>query len=237
MRVVMLTKIIKFAARRSQIIRHGKTAFLGAVILALALSYSSVSAESNVEKAISNIKISIKTDSEKVIIHQVTKPNIVVGESNFDRENREAREKEERAKQVVRDSMAREKSRVKTTPNLSLNSIYRAAAIKWLGDESKWIYLDSIHKHETGYRTVPGIRSSMGAGGPMQFIAGTWRVAGDDGDGDGIKDRDNYVDAIYGAAKYLAMCGGKEDMRKALYSYNHVISYVNKVEAYAKGLQ
>ncbi len=43
-----------------------------------------------------------------------------------------------------------------------------------------------------GQLKAPGVTSgenSMHAGGPMQFIPGTWKIFGVDGNGDGKKDR------------------------------------------------
>ena len=66
--------------------------------------------------------------------------------------------------------------------------------------------------------------------GPMQFIPGTWRTAGVDGDGDGLADPQNVYDAAYSAAGYL--CRGNRDLsqprdlRAAIWSYNHSADYV-----------
>ena len=66
--------------------------------------------------------------------------------------------------------------------------------------------------------------------GPMQFIPGTWRSAGVDGDGDGLADPQNVYDAAYSAAGYL--CRGNRDLsqprdlRAAIWSYNHSADYV-----------
>jgi transglycosylase-like protein with SLT domain len=66
--------------------------------------------------------------------------------------------------------------------------------------------------------------------GPMQFIPGTWRSAGVDGDGDGLADPQNVYDAAFSAAGYL--CRGNRDLsqprdlRAAIWSYNHSADYV-----------
>src|SRR5437879_990679 len=64
-----------------------------------------------------------------------------------------------------------------------------------------WNLLAGIGKVETdhGQSNLPGVHSgtnSAGAGGPMQFIAGTWVTFGVDGNGDGKKDRYDPADAI-----------------------------------------
>ncbi|WP_369974832.1 C40 family peptidase [Thermobifida halotolerans] len=70
--------------------------------------------------------------------------------------------------------------------------------------------------------------------GPMQFIPATWETWGKDGNGDGVADPHNIVDAAYAAVAYL--CGtGKTNLndpaqlRDALYRYNHSSAYVENV--------
>ena len=48
--------------------------------------------------------------------------------------------------------------------------------------------------------------------GPMQFIPGTWRVVGVDGDGDGTKNPQDIDDAALATAVYL--CSGKDQPRR-----------------------
>ncbi|MFK4082586.1 lytic murein transglycosylase [Kribbella sp. NPDC020789] len=79
--------------------------------------------------------------------------------------------------------------------------------------------------------------------GPMQFIPGTWRAMGVDGDGDGVRNPQDIDDAAMSTGVYL--CSGKTDMAKpsdltqALLRYNHSVDYANLVmniaRAYATG--
>ncbi|WP_203434088.1 lytic transglycosylase domain-containing protein [Jiangella asiatica] len=79
--------------------------------------------------------------------------------------------------------------------------------------------------------------------GPMQFIPGTWKAFGADGNGDGVVDPHNLFDATLAAAGYL--CAGGHDLsteaglRAALYRYNPSTAYVDRVmswiEAYDSG--
>lgn len=68
------------------------------------------------------------------------------------------------------------------------------------------------------------------AAGPMQFIGGTWARWALDGNGDGIRDRNNIDDASLAAASYL--CAGNRDLStadgwsSAIHSYNHSNKYV-----------
>ncbi|HEX5522250.1 MAG TPA: lytic transglycosylase domain-containing protein, partial [Pedococcus sp.] len=66
--------------------------------------------------------------------------------------------------------------------------------------------------------------------GPMQFIPGTWRLAGVDGDADGLADPQNVYDAAFGAAGYLCRANrdmnNPDDLRAAIFSYNHSDAYV-----------
>ena len=79
--------------------------------------------------------------------------------------------------------------------------------------------------------------------GPMQFIPGTWRVVGVDGDGDGERNPQDIDDAALATAVYL--CSGDENLgtragqESAVYRYNHSNDYVQLVlsiaDAYAAG--
>jgi cell wall-associated NlpC family hydrolase len=102
-----------------------------------------------------------------------------------------------------------------------------------------WNVLAGIGWIEThhGQLKAPGVTSgenSMHAGGPMQFIPGTWESFGVDGNGDGKKDRYDPADAIPAAARYLKHNGAPTRMRSAIFRYNHLVSYVNSVLAAAQ---
>jgi cell wall-associated NlpC family hydrolase len=97
-----------------------------------------------------------------------------------------------------------------------------------------WNVLAGIGWVEThhGQLKAPGVlrgENSMRAGGPMQFIPGTWRSFGVDGNHDGKKDRYDPADAIPAAARYLKHNGAPTRMRTAIFAYNHLVSYVNNV--------
>ena len=106
--------------------------------------------------------------------------------------------------------------------------IYKAAGSKY---NVPWQLLQAVHYVETGC-SDSGIKSSYaGAQGPMQFMPGTWRAYGDDGNGDGLVEIYNVNDAIYGAAHLLARGGADAgNIDAALFNYNHSQSYVNKVK-------
>ncbi|MGH2903768.1 MAG: lytic transglycosylase domain-containing protein [Solirubrobacteraceae bacterium] len=80
--------------------------------------------------------------------------------------------------------------------------------------------------------TKEGAVNSAGAGGPMQFLAGTWAKYGVAPEG-GTPDRWNPRDAILGAANYLRASGAPGDYRRAIYEYNHAEWYVDEVESWA----
>jgi hypothetical protein len=79
--------------------------------------------------------------------------------------------------------------------------------------------------------------------GPMQFIPGTWRSMGVDGDGDGVRNPQDIDDAAMSTAVYL--CSGKtdlshaSDLNSAILRYNHSQQYADLVlsiaRAYAGG--
>jgi hypothetical protein len=102
-----------------------------------------------------------------------------------------------------------------------------------------WAILAGIGKVECDHGRDPdpsctkeGAVNSAGAGGPMQFLAGTWATYGVAPDG-GTPDRWNPEDAIFGAANYLRASGAPGDYRKAIYAYNHAEWYVEEVESWA----
>lgn len=69
--------------------------------------------------------------------------------------------------------------------------------------------------------------------GPMQFIPGTWRLWGADGNGDGVANPQNVEDAALAAGRYLC-AGGRDltrraDLEEAILSYNHSRRYLRTV--------
>lgn len=105
-----------------------------------------------------------------------------------------------------------------------------------------WSILAAIGKVETdhGRSTLPGVSSgenSAGAGGPMQFLQSTFDsvVARHPLPPGGATppSRYNPHDAIYAAAYYLCDSGAPQDIRKAIFAYNHADWYVNEVLAQA----
>lgn len=69
--------------------------------------------------------------------------------------------------------------------------------------------------------------------GPMQFIPGTWRTFGADGNGDGVKDPHNVFDAARAAGDYLCSGGANladpQGLVQAVLRYNHSMDYVSNV--------
>ena len=112
--------------------------------------------------------------------------------------------------------------------------LYQQAAARYdLGGDG-WSWLAGVGSVETdhGRLNAPGVTSgenSAGAGGPMQFLSGTWAGYGVDGNNDGVKNRYDPRDAIPGAAKYLKASGAPGDWRRALFAYNHASWYVDDV--------
>ncbi len=90
-----------------------------------------------------------------------------------------------------------------------------------------------------GVAALPGTGGGWArAGGPMQFLASTWRQWGSDGDRDGVRDRQDVDDAALAAARYL--CASGADLSTgpawvaAVRSYNHSDDYVRAVYAAAE---
>jgi hypothetical protein len=92
-----------------------------------------------------------------------------------------------------------------------------------------WNVLAAINQIETDFGRIEHQVSYAGAQGWMQFMPGTWAAYGVDASGDGIADPYNPVDAIYAAARYLSASGAPEDLRRAIFAYNHADWYVDEV--------
>jgi membrane-bound lytic murein transglycosylase B len=80
--------------------------------------------------------------------------------------------------------------------------------------------------------------------GPMQFLPGSWRYWGKDGNGDGVANPNNVFDAATGAGYLLCSAGDLSSpatMARAVLTYNHSAAYVNAVltwaAAYRDGVQ
>ena len=125
-------------------------------------------------------------------------------------------------------------SRVTGVPNfvirkfqvpIFLLSIYQAAGIQY---GVHWQVLAAINEIETDYGRNLNV-SSAGALGWMQFLPSTWRAYGVDANKDGKKDPYNPVDAIFAAARYLKAAGYEQNVRRAIFAYNHADWYVDSV--------
>jgi murein DD-endopeptidase MepM/ murein hydrolase activator NlpD len=96
-----------------------------------------------------------------------------------------------------------------------------------------WQVLAAINKVESNFGRNMG-PSSAGAIGWMQFMPSTWQRWGMDANGDGVADPWNPQDAIYAAARYLAASGGRTDIARGIFAYNHAQWYVNEILGLAR---
>ena len=103
--------------------------------------------------------------------------------------------------------------------------IYQAAGIEY---GIRWEILAAINEIETDYGRNLNV-SSAGALGWMQFMPATWQAYGTDANKDGRKDPYNPVDAIFAAARYLKAANYENDVRAAIWAYNHADWYVDSV--------
>ena len=103
--------------------------------------------------------------------------------------------------------------------------LYQAAGIEY---GVRWEVLAAINEIETDYGRNLNV-SSAGALGWMQFMPATWRQYGVDANKDDLKDPYNPADAIFAAARYLKAAGAEQDLRKAIFAYNHADWYVDSV--------
>ena len=65
--------------------------------------------------------------------------------------------------------------------------------------------------------------------GPFQFIPGSWRIFGGDGNNDGAADPNNVFDAVPAMRRHLCPDGQIIDIEAAIYSYNRSSAYVETV--------
>ncbi len=103
--------------------------------------------------------------------------------------------------------------------------LYQAAGIEY---GVRWEVLAAINEIETDYGRNLNV-SSAGALGWMQFMPDTWEKYGVDANKDNLKDPYNPADAIFAAARYLKAAGAEQDVRKAIFAYNHADWYVDSV--------
>jgi murein DD-endopeptidase MepM/ murein hydrolase activator NlpD len=103
--------------------------------------------------------------------------------------------------------------------------IYQAAGIEY---GVRWEVLAAINEIETDYGRNLNV-SSAGAVGWMQFLPSTWKRYGVDANKDRKRDPYNPVDAIFAAARYLKAAGAQDNIRKAIFAYNHAGWYVDSV--------
>jgi murein DD-endopeptidase MepM/ murein hydrolase activator NlpD len=91
-----------------------------------------------------------------------------------------------------------------------------------------WQVLAAINKIESNFGRNMG-PSSAGAVGWMQFMPSTWIRWGTDASSDGIADPWDPEDAVFSAARYLAAAGGRQDLARGVFAYNHADWYVRDV--------
>jgi len=174
-----------------------------------------------------NTEIKFDGNSQLAIVPANKTVSLALGESEVDRAEREKREAEAQAKlaagYVTKVSYHNDPS--------EFRPIYMAAGARF---GIPWQLIEAVHEVESGKSGSTSKSSGAGATGPMQFMPGTWRAYGVDGNGDGVADVTDVVDAIYGAANLLAQSGAADgNIDAALLNYNHAMWYVNKVKAIA----
>jgi hypothetical protein len=103
--------------------------------------------------------------------------------------------------------------------------IYQAAAVQY---GVPWEILAAINEVETDYGNDQSV-STAGAIGWMQFMPQTWLQYGVDALDAGYADPYNPVDAIFAAGRYLAAAGASQNLRNAIFAYNHSEAYVESV--------
>jgi cell wall-associated NlpC family hydrolase len=114
-------------------------------------------------------------------------------------------------------------------------TLYRHAAPECPG--LPWTVLAAIGKVETDHARIPSMVSSAGAVGPMQFLPATFAAYAYPVPAGGQKPPTPWdpVDAVHAAARLLCANGARngQDLRRAVFAYNHSTTYVDKVLATA----
>lgn len=172
--------------------------------------------------------IQFSTDDSDPLRLADTQPiKIALVESRVDKELRLAK-----AAQRTRPTR---RAAAQSDPDLTVKRalVQRAAAAYGI----PWEILEAVWQVESGKSWDTEVRSYAGAQGPAQFMPGTWRRYGVDGDGDGQTNIHSAVDAVYGAANYLATSGASRgEVYRALFAYNHADWYVQKVLGVARDI-
>jgi murein DD-endopeptidase MepM/ murein hydrolase activator NlpD len=106
-----------------------------------------------------------------------------------------------------------------------LNAVWRRGGAAY---GIPWQVLAASNKIESNFGRNMG-PSSAGAVGWMQFMPSTWLRWGTDASGDGIADPWDPEDGVFSAARYLAAAGGRVDLERAVFAYNHADWYVKDV--------
>jgi membrane-bound lytic murein transglycosylase B len=98
-----------------------------------------------------------------------------------------------------------------------------------------WEVLAAINSIESDYGRDLNT-SSAGAVGWMQFEPSTWQQYGVATDGHSVANPYDPHDAIFAAARYLQAAGGGQDIRRAVFAYNHADWYVDEVMQRAQAI-
>lgn len=217
-----------------------------AIILVLAVSPSGIIKVSATEQISEPVRLESKLQFDVQKVKPVSIPEdkahqIVLGESEYNRKEREERERQEAltsaAKNSTRNVVTRENRNI-VPVDASLaekRALAKRAAAKYGID---WRILEAVWQVESGKEWITEVKSSAGAQGPMQFMRGTWNKYAVDGNSDGSADINVAEDAVYAGANLLAQAGAASgDVNSALFSYNHAQWYVEKVKAVANSIQ
>lgn len=216
-----------------------------AIILVLAISPSGIIKVSATEQISKPVKSEsrLQFDVQKVkpvYLPEDKSPQIVLSESEYNRKEREEKERQEAlisGKKATRTVITRESANI-VPADASMaekRALAKRAASKYGID---WRILEAVWQVESGKAWNTSVNSYAGAQGPMQFMRGTWNKYAVDGNSDGSADINVAEDAVYAGANLLAQAGAASgDVNSALFSYNHAQWYVEKVKAVANSIQ
>lgn len=223
----MVQKFVKNLSRFST--KNIKFITLTALLLTVIISNpeAAYSAKS-VNKYAGNIIFS-PDRANPVLGYHVSPITFVVGQSRKEAENKAIAARVSNTS--TREVISRENTSRTSAPSQDeKRQIVKGIASRYGID---WKILEAVWEVESGKSWDRDVRSYAGAQGPMQFLPSTFRHYAPQG-----ANINSALDSLEAGANLLSQAGARDgNVDKALFSYNHSTSYVNKVNRIANSIK